>query len=129
MAQGYYTLVVVDSSALLRVDLQGPRKLKPGEAYRGKLVIRDAAGRAVKARFSAALVDEAIFAVAKRSIHGQGNAYGMPFGDPADAENPGLLSIFSAYYYYRNNQVISQIDRVVGEDLWHLQEAGRRRDA
>jgi hypothetical protein len=55
--------IAPDSSLLLKVNLSSSRQVNPGDTYSLKLSITDRTGAPAKASFSAAVVDEAVFAI------------------------------------------------------------------
>jgi uncharacterized protein YfaS (alpha-2-macroglobulin family) len=99
MAYSSYPITVIDSTCLLTIKLNGNKVLKPGETYSGALIVTDRSGKPSAACMSVALVDEAIFDVAK--VLEQTGAYGYDYYDSwyHDQNRPeGVLSIIPQWY-------------------------------
>ncbi|MBD3240602.1 MAG: hypothetical protein GF331_08470 [Chitinivibrionales bacterium] len=101
-AHQYLQIRVVDSSALLDVSLEGKRTLKPGGLFKGSLKVRDQDGKPVQASMSVALVDEAIFDVAKTLEKTVSNRYYYWYPQGA---TEGVLGLFPSYY---SNRVVTR---------------------
>ncbi|GIW08195.1 MAG: hypothetical protein KatS3mg060_3000 [Dehalococcoidia bacterium] len=84
---GYVNLRVEASSKMLKIDITSDtQRTRPGETVRYRVRVNDAAGRPVRAQFSAALVDRAVLSL-------------------ADQESPTAL--FDAFYRERGLGVLT----------------------
>ncbi len=91
------TAHVRDRSLFLDVKVDGKKRLEPGDTFRGMITVKDNEGIPVKANFSIALVDEAIFEFAKKlnSINKSGYEHRYNFGMEDTAS--GIYKIFPRY--------------------------------
>jgi uncharacterized protein YfaS (alpha-2-macroglobulin family) len=97
---------VVDSSLILIMKLAGPEKVKPGETYRGTIMLTDYSGTPVEGSFSLAMVDESIFDVAEKSEYKNSNRY-YYYESPADAKKE--KRIWDHFTMHRTNYVQSAL--------------------
>lgn len=103
-AYQYLQLTVVDSSVMLEIALEGERTLKPGERFEGTLRVRDRDGKPVQANMSVALVDEAIFDVAKGLEQTVANRYYYWYPQGA---TEGVLGLLPSYH---SNRVVTRFN-------------------
>jgi uncharacterized protein YfaS (alpha-2-macroglobulin family) len=99
MTYSSYPITVIDSTCLLTIKLTGNKVLKPGETFSGALIVTDRSGKPSPACMSVALVDEAIFDVAK--VLEQAGVYGYNYYRSwyYDQNRPeGILSIIPQWY-------------------------------
>lgn len=59
-------LRLVDSSALLQVEIEARKLYFPGDTMKARLKVRDHSGRPVRGRFSVSLADDALWQVARK---------------------------------------------------------------
>lgn len=93
---------VRDRSLFLDVKVDAKKSLEPGETFRGVISVKNHKGIPVKAKFSIALVDEAVFAIAEKlksdnsySYYNRHNSYG----------NDLISEIFKIFPYSQRNRV------------------------
>ncbi len=99
MAYSSHAFTVIDSAMLLRVKLTGARTLKPGDTFTGTIAVTDRAGRPTRACVSVALVDEAIFDVAKALEKANVYGYDYDYYWYYNQDRPkGVLGIMPPWY-------------------------------
>jgi uncharacterized protein YfaS (alpha-2-macroglobulin family) len=112
MAYSSCPFTIVDSSSLLKINLEGTKTLKPGEQFTGTIIVTDRSGKPSKACMSVALVDEAIFDVAKSleaaNVYGY-NYYRSWYDNQEHSE--GVLSIMPPWYGNFVNTAYNRFDQ------------------
>jgi len=118
-------VVVVDSSLILNLQLAGPEKLKPGDTYKGEIILSDRRGKPVAGCFSLALVDESIFDVAKKSNYHRSSGLSAILGVLTSEQEEKEILIWDHFISELDNKVqnnISDFDQIY---ISHLDKMGK----